>query len=124
MDDYNLCRQFKVAKKVREKSNHAKKMSAVIIKHGRIISTGFNVQKTHPKYADGKKSYSLHAEVNAILSSRTDLRGCTIYVYREIHGSPALSKPCNNCLKEIIFSGIKRVIYSVGYYPYFEIMEL
>jgi dCMP deaminase len=119
MDDYNLCRQFKVAKKIREKSNHRKKMSAVIIKHGKIISTGFNIQKTHPQYADGKSSYSIHAEVSTILKSCTDLSGSTIYIYREINGVPALAKPCNNCLKMVIEAGIKKIVYSVGYYPYF-----
>ena len=122
--EYDLCRQFKVAKKVREKSNHRKKMSAVIIKHGKIISTGHNIQKSHPKYADGKKSYSIHAEVNAILNSRTDLTNTTIYIYREIKNCPAMAKPCNNCMAEIIEAGIKKVIYSVSYYPFFEVIDL
>ena len=124
MDDYNLCRQFKVAKKIREKSNHRKKMSAVIIKHGKIISTGCNIQKTHPKFADGKKSFSIHAEVSAILNSRTDLTNTTIYIYREIKNCPAMAKPCNRCMAEIIEAGIKRIIYSVNYFPFFEVINL
>lgn len=124
MDDCHLSRNFIVAKKIREKSKHAKKMGSVIVNHGRIISTGCNIQKSHPKYADGKKSYSIHAEVSAILKSRTDLTGTTIYVYREVRGHPAMAKPCNNCMKEIIEVGIKRIIYSVSYFPYYEVIDL
>ena len=44
----------------------------------------------------------MHAELNAILNSTKDLRGCTIYVSLF---------PCNECAKAIIQSGIKTVIY-------------
>ena len=116
---------MKKAKKIKDTSTHTKqKMGAVITKHGRVIGIGCNVQKTHPIFADGKKSYSIHCEVNAIISSRTDLRGTTIYVYREINGVPALAKPCKNCLKIIVESGIKRIIYSIGYFPYYEQIDL
>ena len=94
-------------------------MSSVIVKHGKIVAVGFNVQKTHPKFADGFKSYSIHAEVSAIIRSRTNLIGSTIYVYREVAGIPAMACPCKRCMSIIIESGIKRIIYSVGDYPYF-----
>lgn len=53
-------------------------------------------------YLDTKFPYVVHAELNAILNSGTDLSGCSLYVSRF---------PCNECAKAIIQSGIKRVIY-------------
>jgi deoxycytidylate deaminase len=124
MDNYNLPRQLLICKKLRLRSNHRKKMSSVITKHGKLVSFGWNIQKSHPKYADGKKSYSLHAEINAIIRNNTNAFGATIYVYREINGIPAMAKPCNNCLAAIIESGIKKIVYSVSYYPYYEEINL
>jgi len=124
MDDYNLPRQLLICKKLRSRSNHKKKMSSVITKHGKIVAVGFNIQKTHPQYADGKSSYSLHAEVNTIIKSRTDLTGATIYVYREVAGIPAMACPCKRCMAIIIESGIKRVIYSISEYPYYKVVNL
>jgi dCMP deaminase len=48
----------------------------------------------------------VHAEVNAIASSRQDLRGSTMYV--------SLS-PCKDCCKAIITAGIKRLVYKHKY---------
>lgn len=42
-----------------------------------------------------------HAELNAIISAREDLHGCTLY---------CLSHPCANCAMAIIAAGIKKVI--------------
>lgn len=123
-DDYNLPRQLLICKKIRSKSNHRKKMSSVITKHGRVISFGWNIQKSHPKYADGNKYYSVHAEINALIKNTTNPIGATIYVYREVEGIPAMAKPCNNCLAVIIEAGIKRIIYTVSYYPYYEEINL
>lgn len=52
---------------------------------------------------DTKYAYVVHAELNAILNSKTrDLSDCKLYV--------ALF-PCNECAKAIIQSGIKKVYY-------------
>ena len=53
-------------------------------------------------FLDVKYPYVVHAELNAILNSNTDLRGSKIYV--------ALF-PCNECAKAIIQSGIKHIYY-------------
>ena len=50
-----------------------------------------------------KYKYILHAEVNAILNSKTDLAGWTLYVS---------IPPCGNCALMIIQAGIKRVVYA------------
>ena len=54
------------------------------------------------KFLDVKYPYVVHAELNAILNSNTDLRGCTLYV--DLF-------PCNECAKAIIQSGIKTIFY-------------
>ena len=57
---------------------------------------------------DNKYLYVVHAELNAILSARRDLTGCVIFV---------TYSPCNECMKAIIQSGIKMVIYKNEYKP-------
>ena len=49
----------------------------------------------------------VHAELNAILNSKNDLRGCSIYVSLF---------PCNECAKAIIQSGISRIVYESDKY--------
>ena len=51
---------------------------------------------------DNKYLYVVHAEVNAILSAHRDLTGCKLY---------CTYAPCNECMKAIIQSGIKEVVY-------------
>lgn len=67
----------------------------------------FNNDEVYPwsregDHLDTKYPYVVHAELNAILNSRADLRGCTIYV---------TLFPCNECCKAIIQSGIKEMVY-------------
>ena len=54
-----------------------------------------------------KYPYVVHAELNAILNSKNDLRGCSIYVSLF---------PCNECAKAIIQSGISRIVYESDKY--------
>ncbi len=51
---------------------------------------------------DTKYPYVVHAELNAILNSIQKLNGCRIYVSLF---------PCHECVKAIIQSGIKEIIY-------------
>ena len=51
---------------------------------------------------DTKYPYVVHAEANAILNSTKDLHGSRIYVGLF---------PCNECVKLIIQSGIREIIY-------------
>ena len=53
-------------------------------------------------FQDTKYAYVVHAELNAILNSISHLQGCTIYVSLF---------PCHECVKAIIQSGIKEIIY-------------
>lgn len=51
---------------------------------------------------DTKYPYVVHAELNAILNSTQNLKGCSIYVSLF---------PCHECVKAIIQSGITEIIY-------------
>ena len=51
---------------------------------------------------DTKYPYVVHAELNAILNSIQKLKDCRIYVSL---------LPCHDCVKAIIQSGIKEIIY-------------
>lgn len=53
-------------------------------------------------YLETKYPFVVHAELNAILNSIQNLKGCTVYV--------ALF-PCNECAKAIIQSGISEIVY-------------
>ena len=91
-----------------------KKVGALIVKDGAIISDGFNGTPrgftNDCEDANGDTYwYVLHAEANAILkvaksSQSTD--GATLYV---------TYSPCKECSKLIIQAGIRRVIYLEEY---------
>lgn len=91
-----------------------KKVGAIIVKNGMIISDGFNGTPTgfdnHCEDEDGyTKWYVLHAEANAILKvakSTNSCEGATLYL--------TLS-PCKECAKLIHQSGIKRLVYIKEY---------
>ena len=91
-----------------------KKVGALIVKDGTIISDGFNGTpkgfNNDCEDCDGNTHwYVLHAEANAILKvarSTQNIEGSTLYV--------TLS-PCRDCTKLIIQAGIKKVVYSEEY---------
>ena len=100
----------------------SKQVGAVIVKDGRILSTGYNGTPAGYKnccdYWDGEytqehhewsKTYEIHAEMNAIIWAARkgiSIEGATIYVTLE---------PCSECSKNLIASGIKRIVYAKAY---------
>jgi len=100
----------------------SKQVGAVIVKNGRILSTGYN--GTPPGYVnccdywaneytkehhEWSKTYEIHAEMNAIIWAAREgisIKDATIYVTLE---------PCSDCSKNIIASGIKRIVYDKHY---------
>jgi len=100
----------------------SKQVGAVIVKDGRILSTGYNgtpagytncceywdnqYTKEHHEWS---KTYEIHAEMNAIIWAAREgisINGATIYVTLE---------PCSDCSKNIIASGMKRIVYEKPY---------
>lgn len=102
-------RYLNIAKEVSSWSKDpSTKVGAVIVSPDNdIISTGYN---GFPKgindvgYDDRDLKYKkiVHAEINAIIRSKRNLDGCTLYVYP--------IQCCSNCAAAIIQSGIKKII--------------
>lgn len=112
-DDYYMDVAFKIAE--RSTCNRLA-VGAVVVKHHRIVSTGYNGSiHGHPHCTDvgcltneeGRCIRTIHSEINAILhANREDLKDSTIY---------CTHKPCENCMKHINQAGITRVIYRHDY---------
>lgn len=113
---------FRLAKKESTKSNHTIKVGAVLVRKNHPICVGSNKITTHPKYANPSKHVknSIHAEIACLMQSDIELKGYTIYVYREgKNGLPAMSRPCPDCLEVLTNRGISRIIYSIPHPPYY-----
>ena len=110
------------------KSEYNQKVGSVIFKKNRIISSGHNysqrsAKKLHPKYQ--KWPGSIHAEVDAIIKAKTDLKGMDIMVIRvNKQNQFRLAKPCKHCQMYLEHVGIRKVYYSISEYPYFEVLDL
>lgn len=120
LDDKNF---INIAKELATASKCvSKQVGAVIVKDGRILSTGYNgtpagfincnehwkneYTKEHHEWS---KTYEIHAEMNAIIWAARkgiSIEGATIYVTLE---------PCSECSKNLIASGIKRIVYEKSY---------
>ena len=93
-----------VAKKSKDPNTQ---VGAVIVSPDRRrIAVGFNgfpvgLDETEERWGD-KYRFVLHAELNAIVNSKTDLTGWTLYT---------TMFPCENCRNIILQSGISRVVY-------------
>lgn len=90
---------------------------AVIVKGKDIISEGFNHKRWHLYH-----KLSVHAEVDALSKlphKKKLLSQCDMYVVRignEAMGRPLkFSKPCSDCTKAILKSGLRRVFYSTSH---------
>ncbi len=91
-----------------------KKVGAIIVKDGMIISDGYNGTPAgfdnQCENENGETHwYVLHAEANAILKvakSTNNCKGATLYL--------TLS-PCKECSKLILQSGIQRVVFINNY---------
>lgn len=93
------------------------KHGSVIVRGGRVISTGMNKDRSHPRIVSSehiKDHCSVHAEIDAIKKAR-DVSGATIYVARvNKRGSARDSRPCNRCYEVIKNNGIKKIIYTTS----------
>ncbi len=100
----------------------SKQVGAVIVKDGRILSTGYNgtpagyincSEHWNNEYTkdhhDWSKTYEIHAEMNALIWAARkgiSIEEATIYVTLE---------PCSECSKNLIAAGIKRIVYDRAY---------
>lgn len=108
-----------IAEKVATRStcDRANVGSVIVRKDNTVISTGYNGSPPGKEHCDdvghlmisGHCCRTRHSEVNAILMAEKyghDLKGCTIY---------CTHSPCDNCLGQIIASGIKKIRYKKAY---------
>ncbi|MEX0598332.1 MAG: dCMP deaminase family protein [Candidatus Paceibacterota bacterium] len=87
----------------------SRQVGSVIVRSDKsIVSLGYNgfargVNDTTERYENRDQKYELivHAEVNAVISSRQSVDACTLY---------SSLYPCSRCAAIIINSGIKRVV--------------
>ena len=117
---------FRAAKAVSELSDYPiHKIGCVVVKGHRIVSSGHN-HKSKCCALQAKldtEKYKVqcpgkyHAEIMALLplmKAKVDLKGCSIYVYREHKdGTLAMARPCSSCEKVIRQCGIKKIFYSI-----------
>lgn len=97
----------------RSKDPNTQVGACIVSEDNKILSMGYNglpngcSDDEFPWNRDGDELHSkymfvCHSELNAILNSRGDIKGSTIYV---------TLFPCNECTKAIIQSGIKKIVY-------------
>lgn len=106
-DEWFLKRAEVIAMKSKDPST---KVGCIIVnKEREVMGSGYNgfpkrIKDLESLYANREEKYKrvLHAEQNAILLSRSNLEGCTAYVF------PLF--PCGKCALELIQSGITRVV--------------
>lgn len=116
---------FNIAKEVSKLSDfpNIKIGCCAVYKH-KVISTGFNTQRTSPiqkkynrhRFTEDTK-HACHAELSCLkpLIGRKDIefKNIKLYVYRQYKdGNPALSRPCPSCMKLITELGIKNIYFT------------
>lgn len=85
------------------------KVGAVIARDNHIVSLGFNGfppkipdKEEWLNHRETKYQFVIHAEMNAIFNAQSNVKDCTLYL------SPLF--PCPECAKNVVASGISRVV--------------
>jgi dCMP deaminase len=104
-DSYFMSLAFLVS--MRSPDAQTKHGCVIVDENNRIISTGYNgflpyaLDNRMPNIRPKKYNHIVHSEINAIISAKQDISKCKMYV---------TGLPCNECLKSIAASGIKKII--------------
>lgn len=107
-DEWFISLAYAVAAKSKDPSTQ---VGALIVRPDRtIVAAGYNgfprqIADTEERLNDRPTKYSLiiHAEMNAVLTSREDLTGYTLYTV------PFM--PCDRCFVHMIQAGIMRYVF-------------
>lgn len=116
---------FNVAKELAQLSDYPRhKIGCAITLKNRVISTGYNSNKTNPlqrqynrlRFSDDTPA-KLHAETAALLpllrNKDIDLSKVKVYLHRQhADGSLAPSRPCASCMKLLRDNGVKEIHYT------------
>lgn len=118
-------RHFDAAAKLAEFSTVRRgSVGCVVVYKNRIISTGFNKNRTDPlqkqynraRNIPDRSPHYIHAEVDAIkhiIDLDIDWRAVSIYIYRRRRDQPfGLAKPCKSCMTLIKDLGIRDIYYT------------
>lgn len=139
-------KMFEMAYRVAEQSDfHPFHLGCVITYKGKVISTGYNQNKSHPtqkkynkRYRHFKKgkrdaTHSLHAELAALVNipkcvqNNIDMSKCHVYIYRICSGKPlgfGNAFCCNACRHALIDAGVRHIYYTTDYgFSYTELEE-
>lgn len=101
-----------------KQSTHQHQMGAVIFNKKIIVSTGRNypsrsVKHLHPRFI--RWQGSLHAEADAIIKARRDLKGYSMFVVRiNNRGEFRLAYSCLYCLDYLNFVLIRELYYTTN----------
>ena len=128
---------FDIAKKASLESDHDRfNIGAIVVYNGKIISTGFSSNKSHPLQMRLNEfrlfspsctfihNHSIHAEVMAITNaskilSENEFKNIKLFVYRTVKktGLYGMCRPCKGCMELINRKKIKHIYYTtdVGY---------
>jgi len=117
----NVKRALTIAKRTSLLSPYRHQIGAVVMRKGKVISTGYNKKKSHPIVCAYNPLKTLHAELDAILSCENKelLNGATMFIFRQRRdGAPALAHPCPICMEEIKKHKIRFIFYTIEEFPY------
>ena len=110
-------RLIEFAKEEAQKSEYEIKLGCIIFDKNKIVSKGHNYRQKSIKSLTKKFlkwENSIHAEVDAIIKARVDLKGLSMLIVRiNNQGELRFAKPCNHCRGYIDHVGIKKIYYSI-----------
>lgn len=90
-------RWYDLALRLCRESQHSKRMAAVVVRGGNVLSCGVN-----------RKERYQHAEIRA-LRKKGDFAGATIFIARD---GNRMSRPCDMCLDIIRKAKIRQIVYA------------
>ena len=117
----NLDYFIRVAVEEAVKSDYKINVGCVIFDKGKLISKGHNCRRHHRNLHPNFYKYrgEIHAEMNAIINAKRDLKNTSILVVRVNNQNQLrLSRPCSICMGYIDYIGFKNIFYSESSFPY------
>lgn len=127
-NDNNYIHFLSKARIISLKSTNTKaKIGAIVVRNGKVISTGFNRLRYWKGNIFTKQNSSLHAEVDALrkIMGNTTAKKTSLFVYRELkNGNIAISKPCEYCMTMIEALKVKKIVYTIDVFPFYEVKYL
>ena len=93
------------------------RLGAILVRSGRVLSTGSNRLKNTPSDLIPRSAWSTHAEEDCLKQLPDHSRGrrLTLYVTRVNRtGDLRLARPCQRCWGSAVAAGVSRIVYSTN----------